>query len=79
MNKIELSTPVWILKNHGLYNNLSWEFHKRGSTYKCGSKRRICVFQKKFPSFVLIQTLCSKKELKWFPSVATEINFVGQR
>ena len=30
---------------------------------------------KKFPSFVVIQTLYQTKELKWFQSVSTKINF----
>ena len=45
INVTELSKHMWNLKDHGLLsstcfdNNLSWEIHKKASTYQCGSKR----------------------------------------
>ena len=57
VNETELSNYVWDLKYHGLDNNLPWEIHKKASPYQCGSKLAISVCQKKFPSFVQVQTL----------------------
>ena len=39
----------------------------------------VYVCRKKFSSFVLIQTIYWIKELNWFPSVTTEINFCWPR
>ena len=47
MNETELSKHVWNLKDHGLDNNLSWEIHKKTSSYQCGSKRcDLCLSEK---------------------------------
>ena len=33
MNETELSKHVWNLKDHGLDNNLSWEIHRKASSW----------------------------------------------
>ena len=57
MNETESSKHMWNLKDLGLDNNLSWEIHKRPRHTNVVQNVAIYVCRKKFPSFVLIQTL----------------------
>ena len=57
MNETESSKHMWNLKDLGLDNNLSCEIHKRPRHTNVVQNVAIYVCRKKFPSFVLIQTL----------------------
>ena len=48
---------------------------KRPHHTNVAQKVAIYICRKKFPSFVMIQTLYKTKELNWFPIIATEIIF----
>ena len=57
MNETELLKHVWNFKDHGLDNNLSWGIRKRPHHTNVAQNVASYVYPKKFPSFVVIQTL----------------------
>ena len=62
MNETELSKYVWILKDNGLDNNLSWEIHNKASPYQFDSKRcDLCLSEKVSINFADLNTLLNKR------------------